>query len=537
MRPLLRILALWRGRALWLLFGLLVSLAAVGAGVSLMVLAGLSLAGWLGGLIALRVLGPGRVVLRYFERLTTHAATFRALTDLRVWFFRGLARSAAGGLGFRRAGDVLTRLVADVDTLDGLYLRIIVPLAGALLLLPALVVLIASRFVALGLGLGALFAGGAFLLPWLAGAGAAAQGEAVTAASSRVRIAALDALTGLREVRSFGAEGRMLARVQACEAGLFAAQRGMAARTALAGAGSFLCAQLAIIAVLFAAGADPLFGIAGLLLTVACFEAAATLPRAGALTAHTSAAARRVIEAAEQPAPVPDPPRPVPLSAGFTLRFEAVHFRWGRDRPQLFDALTLYIPEASRVALLGRSGSGKSTLAALALKLASPDSGRVTLGGTDLSELPASGVRARIGWLAQATHLFDDTIRNNLLLARPDADEAALWAALDAARIGEMVRALPEGLESWVGESGTRFSGGQGRRLALARALLSPASILILDEPCAGLDAETERAFLLTLNEVAAGRTIILISHRLTGVERLDRIWRLSGGRAVAAAG
>ena len=137
----------------------------------------------------------------------------------------------------------------------------------------------------------------------------------------------------------------------------------------------------------------------------------------------------------------------------------------------------------------------------------------------------------------QATHLFDDTIRDNLRLARPEADDAALWAALDAARIGDVARALPLGLDTWVGEGGARFSGGQGRRLALARALLSPMPILILDEPCAGLDAETERAFLSTLNEAAGGRTVILIAHRLVGVEKLDRIYRLSGGKAVAAAG
>jgi ATP-binding cassette, subfamily C, bacterial CydC len=145
-------------------------------------------------------------------------------------------------------------------------------------------------------------------------------------------------------------------------------------------------------------------------------------------------------------------------------------------------------------------------------------------------------VRARIGWLGQATHLFDDTIRANLRLGRPEADDAALWVALDAARIGDVVRALPDGLDSWVGEGGARFSGGQGRRLALARVLLSQAPVLILDEPCSGLDAETERAFLTTLNEVAGGRTVLLIAHRLTGVEQLDRIWRLSGGHAVAAA-
>ena len=216
---------------------------------------------------------------------------------------------------------------------------------------------------------------------------------------------------------------------------------------------------------------------------------------------------------------------------------DAVSFRWQPDRSPVFEGLTLEVPQGARVALLGPSGAGKSTLAALALKVAAPQQGRVLLDGVDIAALAAADVRARIGWLAQATHLFDDTIRANLRLARPEADDAALWGALDAARIGEMVRTLPDGLDTWVGEGGARFSGGQARRLALARALLSPAPILILDEPCAGLDAETERAFLATLNEVAEGRSVVLITHRLTGVERLDRIWRLSGGKAIAAAG
>jgi ATP-binding cassette subfamily C protein CydC len=159
------------------------------------------------------------------------------------------------------------------------------------------------------------------------------------------------------------------------------------------------------------------------------------------------------------------------------------------------------------------------------------------LGGADPAAADPSAVRARFSWLSQATHLFNDTLRANLLLARPDATDAELWAALDAARIGDLVRGLPDQLDAWVGEAGARFSGGQGRRLVLARALLSPAPILILDEPCAGLDSETEQAFLATLNEVAAGRSVLLIAHRLTGVEKLDRIYRLSNGHAVAATG
>ncbi len=541
MTDVLRVLGLWRTRMSWLVAGTAVSLAALAAGVGMMAHGGVLLAaavavGVLAAPLTLRALGAARVVLRYAERLVTHAATFRALADLRVWFFRSLARGAAGGLGFRQAGDVLARLVGDIEALDGLYLRILVPLVGAVLLLPVLIVVIGTRSIALALVIGALFALASLALPAFGARMAARAGRELADATGALRIAALDVLTGLREVRAFGAEGRMLATVQAREAVLLATQHDLAGRAALANAGALLCGQAAILAVLIAAGSNPVAAVVAVFLVVAAFEAAAGLPRAGVLAGHAAAAAHRVLEVAEAPVPVPDPPAPVTVPASFTLRFEAIHFRWRADRPLVLDGLTLDVPQGARVALLGPSGAGKSTLASLALKVAAPQQGTVLLGGVDIATLAAHDVRARIGWLAQATHLFDDTIRANLKLARPDADEATLWGALDAARVGEMVRALPDGLDTWVGESGARFSGGQGRRLALARALLSPASILILDEPCSGLDADTERAFLATLNEVAEGRSVMLITHRLTGVERLDRIWRLSGGKAIAAA-
>ena len=195
---------------------------------------------------------------------------------------------------------------------------------------------------------------------------------------------------------------------------------------------------------------------------LAAFEAVGGLPRAGALAGHAAAAAARVLEAAEAPAPVADPARPAPLPAGTALRFEGVAFRLAApDRPAVFDGLTLDIPQGARVALLGPSGAGKSTLAALALKVAAPQSGRVLLGGVDIATLSAADVRARIGWLGQTTHLFDDTIRANLLLARPDADEAALWAALDAARDRR------RGARA-AGPAG--YLGGRGRRALLRRA-------------------------------------------------------------------
>jgi ATP-binding cassette subfamily C protein CydC len=540
-----RIVALWRGQAVPLALGVVVSLGALAAATGLMTLAGATVAAALSGVLLapllLRGLGVARVGLRYLERLSTHEATFRALAAVRVWFFRRLAAGAAGGLGFRPAGEMLARLVGDVDALDGLYLRVLVPLAGAVLLLPVLMVVIGPHPPGLAAAIAALFTLAAFILPWRAARRTGAAGERLAAASGALRTVALDALTGLREVRAFGAEGRMLAAVQAREAALLSAQHELAARNALAGAGAFLCGQAAIACVLLAAGllaagADPAGAIAIAFLVVAAFEAVGGLPRAGVLAGHAEAAARRVLEIADAPVGVADPPVPAALPSGTGLGFEQVGFRWHPDRPSVFEGMTFDVPPGARVAVLGPSGAGKSTLAALALKVAAPQSGRVLLGGVDIATLSAAELRSRIGWLSQATHLFDDTIRANLELARPGASEAALWAALDAARIGNTVRSLPDGLDTWVGEGGARFSGGQGRRLALARTLLSPAPVLILDEPCSGLDAETERAFLATLNEVAVGRSVILIAHRLTGVERLDRIVRLSGGHAVAAA-
>lgn len=547
MRALLPILAMWRGHAAWLLAGLALSLLTVAAGVGLATAAGgMALQPVSGGQTAgfaavlllpgvVRGLGVARVVLRYFERLLTHAATFRVLTALRVWLFRGLAVRSSGGLGFLRSGDALGRLVSDVEALDGLYLRIVVPGVAAVLLLPVLVGFFAESQAGLALLVGALFLLSAGVLPWFAAQATMGAGERLAAASAGLRSAALDALNGIREIRAYGAEGRMLATIQAREAALFQAQRSVAARASWAQAAAAICSQAALLIVLMA-NLPPGAMVAGLFLTLAAFEVVGGMPRAGALAGHAASAAARITAVGSGAIALPDPPEPAPAPAGTSLRFQDVSFRWRADRPAVMDHLTLDIQAGSRVAILGPSGSGKSTLAALALKVVAPQSGRVLLGGVDLARLRAADVRSRIAWLSQDTHLFSDTIRANLALARDGASDAELWAALEWAGIADLVRGFPDGLDSWIGEGGLQVSGGQGRRLALARALLSQAPVLILDEPATGLDAATERAFLATLNEIAPGRTIILIVHRLVGVERLDRIFRLSAGRAVAAA-
>jgi ATP-binding cassette, subfamily C, bacterial CydC len=542
MSPVVRIFALWRAQASWLALGTLLSLGALVAGLALMGASGRFIAfSVLGGVAAapllLQFAGTARVVLRYLERLFTHEAMFRALAWLRIWLFMGLARSAAGGLGLRRSGDVLARLVNDVDALDGLYLRILVPLLGAVLLLPILALLL-WRELATAILVLIPFAYVAFLLPLRAARAAQESGARAGLAMSGLRSAVLDALTGLREVKIFAAEGRMLAAVQSREAAFLAAQRDLVERSSALNGRAYIAAQLGILLslVIGLAGA-PVAAVIAVFVLIFAFETVLGLPRAGLLYGRAAAAAARVVAAAEAPAPVLDAPHPAAMPSGNAIAFEHVSVRYAPDLPYVFEALSLQLPRGSRTAILGPSGAGKSTIAALLLKLVAPESGQIRLGGADLATLPSEAVRQRIAYLSQATHLFADTIRNNLRLGDPTADEARLWAALEAAQLAETVSALPEGLDTWLGEGGQTLSGGQGRRLALARTLLSDAPILVLDEPCAGLDVATEMEFMRTLNVAVTGRTVLLILHRLTGAEQLDRIWRLTAGSLVAAAG
>lgn len=538
MSGLWRVMGLWRGEAVWLIGGVAMALVSAGALAGLAVMAGAApLAGGVLVVVALRGLGVGRVVLRYLERLVTHGATFRALTALRMWMFRGLAGRSSGGLGFLRRGDALGRLVADVDALDGLYLRILVPLGATLLLLVAVAVLIGGRAPGVAVAVCALLAAAALVVPFVAARSTLEEGGRLARAGAGLRVAAVDALGGMREIRAFGNEGRMLAGLQAQEAGLFAAQRAVGRVAAVAQGVAALLGQAAVLVVVVS-GLPAGVMLPALLLVVTAFEVAGAMPRAGSLAGHAAAAAGRVLEGSETGPRDAEGDGLAPSGTG--LRFEGVRFAWP-GRAAVLDGLTLDVPAGSRVAVLGPSGAGKSTLAALALKVVAPERGRVLLGGVDIAGLRAEAVRGQIAWLSQATHVFSDTVRANLLLGRADADEAALWAALGQAGLAEVVRGLPEGLDSWIGEGvaglSTGLSGGQLRRVALARALVSTAPILILDEPATGLDDAAERAFFATLNEVAVGRTVVLIVHRLLGVERVDRIFRLSGGRAVAAAG
>ncbi|GBQ84184.1 transport ATP-binding protein CydD [Asaia krungthepensis NRIC 0535] len=536
-----RILEVWRPYYGRLGFGLLLSALAALSGFALMWNAGLSVTSLaLGAGIAfglMRLFGGGRIALRYAERLFAHDAMFRALAALRVWFFRHLAQGAAAGLGFRRAGDLLNRLVGDIELLDNLYLRIAVPALGFLIALPVLVYVALQESASLGLALGILFIVAGCVIPLLAAKRSARRSQSILHAESSLRVAALDLATGLREARAFSGETLLAERITGEEARLHEAQLVQAQAMAQAGALSYLLGQAALVMILLGLVGFPgvtvslVSGVALIFLTGTIFESVGTLSRTSVLAGRVGQAAERVVAIAEEDQSALEPGCAAPEAGDLVLH--DVTYRWDPKRSPVLEELSLTIRAGEHVALIGPSGAGKSSLAALILKVARPEKGEILFGGHDIATLDTASLRGKIGWLSQSTHLFADTIRNNLLLGRDDVADALLWDALEKAEMAETVQALPEGLDSWVGEGGALLSGGQGRRIALARTLLQDAPIMVLDEPATGLDSATERAFLGTLGRSMRGRTVILIAHRLTGVEKLDRIWRLEEGRAV----
>ncbi|TCH97118.1 thiol reductant ABC exporter subunit CydC [Roseococcus sp. SYP-B2431] len=541
---LARVLRLWAPRRAALAGAMLVAMVSALSGVALLALAGQGVAaglaaGGIFGLAALvwvRPLVLLRPLLRWGERMTSHAAAFHALADTRVWFFRRLAERMPGGIGMRGSGDLLGRVIGDVDALDRLYLGGVLPAGAGLAVLLAIVALLAGEpWLMLLVCLPLAFA---LVLPLLLAPAAARAAQRAAERRGGLRAAVVDPLAGLEDTLAANAEARAMDRLDGADRALMRGQRSLAKRSAWAGAAGGLLAQLAILAALGwgLAGGTEAAGmvVLALFLSVAAAEALGLMPRAGAALASAGAGARRLFEAADTPAPVAEPSHPAAMPSSSELVLKDIRFGWRPGAPVL-DRLDLTLGEGERVAILGPSGAGKSTLSALLTKLAAPEAGTIRLGGTDIAGLPAADIRSRIVVLSQQARLFDDTIAANLRLAAPGAPDAALWRALAKAGIADHVRGLPEGLETRCGEGGTRFSGGEARRIALARALLPPAGILILDEPTTGLDAAAERAFLATLATACEGRSLLLVTHRLTGAEPLDRVLRLAGGRLLAA--
>ena len=543
MVDLLYFLRLTRARAGWMLLGAVLSVLVVGLGLALLGLAGAVAVGAVAaGAWLLRPVALGRSAARYLEKLTTHEATFRILADIRLWFFDRLAPLVPGRIGGLRAGDLLSRLVGDVDALDGLYIQLVTPSLVALLAALALGVILSSVAPAVAVAV--------LLILLLAGIGVPALTERIGRAAGRdqlrrtaeLRQQVIDVTQGLTDLVAHGAVERALAEVAQASSRHGAVVRHQAVIAAVGAAATQILTQSALVAVLLVGvvaadaageGVGPLLAIAAFV-TLAAFEAVAPLPLAYQMLGRTRSASRRLREIAEMPPAVTDPAHPGTMPDGTDFRIEGVRFAYpGSDHPAVSD-IDLEIAAGERLAIVGPSGSGKSTLFGLLMRFHDPDAGIVRLGGTDLRDLAQADLHARLGVLSQGTPILAGTLRDNLLLGSPEADAAALARALRIAGLERMVDELPQGLDTWLGEAGVAVSGGEGRRVALARVILRDAPILLLDEPTEGLDAETERSVLVALEEVMAGKTVVMITHRPAVAEAMQRVVRIEGGRLVS---
>jgi thiol reductant ABC exporter CydC subunit len=488
-------------------------------------------------IVAVRFFGLARPVARYLERIASHDVALRSLSRLRASFYERIEPLAPAQLEGYRRGELLNRMVGDVDTLQGLYPRALGPPAVAVVVSVAAVSVAATVLpeAAAILGAGLLVAGVA--VPLLAWGASRSAGRRQAAARGELTAELVEILRGAPELVAYGREDDALARVRAADEELVRLGRrdtlvaGAADALTILVAGATVAGVLAVAVAAHAAGGLDRVLVATLaLLALASFDAVSPLPAAARELSDLLSAGRRVLETAEREPLVrdPDEPRPAPPRRA-PVALEGVTARYGREQPVL-SGFDLRLEPGRRVALVGPSGAGKTTVTNLLLRFLDPVEGRVTIAGHDVREYPQPDVRATFALTGQDAYLFDSTIRENLRLARADATEAELWVALERARLGEWVASLPDGLDTPVGEEGTMLSGGQRQRLALARALLADAPVLLLDEPTAHLDPPTAQALMNDVFDAVGDRAVLLVTHRPEGLERMDEVLALPPG-------
>ena len=491
-------------------------------------------------IVVVRFLGLARPLARYGDRLASHDLALRGLGRIRSRVYERIEPLAPGQLDAYRRGDLLARMVGDVDALQMLYVRGLLPPAVALVTSAACVAVTAVFLPVAAAILAAGLVAAGVAVPLLAARLAGSAGRRQAIARGALTAELVELLRGAPELVVYGQEERTLARVGELDRALARLGRRDALVAGLGDALTILVAGLTVTGVVAVAvsatvadALDPVLVATLALLSLASFDAVTPLAPAARELSSTLASGRRVLDVIERTPDVRDPSSPIPPPSGpVPVRLEGVTARYEPDQAVLRD-VDLDLAPGRKVALIGASGSGKTTVTRLLLRFLDPERGRVTIGGRDVREYAQGDVRRLFAIAGQEAYVFDSTIRENLRLARPDATDDDLWAVLRLARLDTWVASLPAGLAAPVGEEGARLSGGQRQRLTLARALLTNAPVLVLDEPTAHLDAETAEAVMNDVLAAADGRTVLLITHRPEGLEQMDDVIVLDAGRIV----
>ncbi len=549
--PLLRLLSFLRDSWGWVALSVLLGALTVGSNVGLMgtsafLISAAALHPELGTLevaiVGVRFFGIARGGFRYAERLTSHNVTFRLLARLRTWFYLKLEPLAPARLMQYRSGDLLSRIVADVDSLENFYVRVVSPSLVAILIAAGMTVFFGQYAAGLAwtylafmllLGLG---------VPLLAAGLSRSLGEQLVTRRAALQARLVDGIQGLADLLAFGRAREYAQRLQEDGKVYGQTQRRLADLTGLSSGLTVLLVNLGMLAVLVltipmvGAGRIPGVMLAVLVLAASAgFEAVMPLPLAAQTLSSSAQAARRLFEIVDAKPAVVDAennePRLERSPLLSTLSCSALSFSYPASREVVLQGIDFSVDPGQRIAIVGPSGAGKSTLANLLLRFWDYSEGRILLAGRDLHNYPQEYVRRQIGCLSQRTWFFNDTLRKNLLLARPAATQEEIQQAARRAQIHDFILGLPKGYETVIGERGLRLSGGERQRLAIARLLLQDAPIFLLDEPTANLDPLNERRILDELFSVARGHSLLLITHRLVGLENMDEVLVLDHGR------
>ncbi|EKO3384911.1 cysteine/glutathione ABC transporter ATP-binding protein/permease CydC [Vibrio fluvialis] len=551
MRDLLPYLKLYKKHWFGLTLGMLLAFVTLCASIGLLTLSGwfLSAAAVAGLTIAretfnymlpgafVRGFAMGRTAGRWGERVVSHNATFKLLTDLRIFFFEKLAPMIPGRVSNLRDADLLNRLVADIDAMDHVYLRLISPVTVGVLGIAALTTLLCWFDMALGLTLGSVLLVLLLVWPVMFYKLGKRNGAELTQHKAEMRVATLDWLQGYSELTIFGAESRYRDAIYAAQEKLLANQKVNASFTGLASALLLLANGWTLVLMLWLAAdgvngqaPDPMIALV-VFATMASVEL--LMPIAGAFQhlGQTLTSARRLNEIILSEPDVKFPSEETRHSGQFDISFENLTFNYsGGEQPALKD-VSLTIPAGNKVAIVGQTGSGKSTLIQLLCRYWDAQQGDISIAGTRLQEWKESDLRAAISVVSQRVDILNGSLRDNLIMAKPTANDSELSAMLERVGLGKLLEA--PGLDAWLGAGGRQLSGGEKRRIGIARALLHDGPILLLDEPTEGLDKQTEQQIMALFKSHFENKTVIFITHRLVELETMDTVCLIEQGEIV----